>query len=77
MLSFFHPRANLMLTNSIRRVPDPDGMRTEIEYASRGGHLGHEFIGQYLTRKNTREYVNLLSIQFILYWMDLPGRIEG
>ena len=73
MLSFFHPRANLMLTNSIRRVPDPDGMRTEIECAKCGGHLGHEFRGELLTRKNTRECVNSLSLRFIPEEKDLPN----
>jgi peptide-methionine (R)-S-oxide reductase len=63
--------------NSIRRVPDPDGMRTEIECVNCGGHLGHEFIGENLTRKNTRECVNSLSILFIPEGRELPKRIEG
>ena len=29
--------------HALKRVPDPDGLRTEIECANRGGHLGHEF----------------------------------
>jgi peptide-methionine (R)-S-oxide reductase len=51
--------------NSIKRVPDPDGMRTEIQCAKCGAHLGHEFIGEHLTSKNTRECVNSLSIRFV------------
>ncbi len=51
--------------NAIRRVPDPDGMRTEIECKNCGAHLGHEFIGEGLTYKNTRDCVNSLSIRFI------------
>lgn len=57
--------------NAIRRVPDLDGIRTEIECAKCGGHLGHEFVGEHLTAKNTRECVNSLSIRFI------PSEAEG
>ena len=57
-------------------MPDPDRMRTETEYANCGGHLGHEFVGEFLTRKNTRECVNSLSIKFIPEGTDLPNQIE-
>ncbi|MGB0028804.1 MAG: methionine-R-sulfoxide reductase [Nitrososphaeraceae archaeon] len=62
--------------NSIRRVPDPDGTRTEIECTSCAGHLGHEFVGELLTQKNTRECVNSLSIRFIPKGKELPRQIE-
>jgi len=58
--------------NAITRIPDPDGIRTEIECTNCGVHLGHEFVGEGLTGKNTRECVNSLSIRFIPRDRELP-----
>ncbi|MFL6309577.1 MAG: methionine-R-sulfoxide reductase [Nitrososphaera sp.] len=62
--------------NAIKRVSDPDGMRTEIECKNCGAHLGHEFIGEGLTYKNTRNCVNSLSIHFIPNHEELPKIIN-
>lgn len=51
--------------NAIIRIPDPDGVRTEIECANCKAHLGHVFEGEHMTDKDTRHCVNSLSIRFI------------
>ncbi len=64
------------LPNAIERIPDPDGMRIEIQCANCDAHLGHEFVGEYLTDKNTRECINSLSIRFIPEEKELPKTIH-
>lgn len=50
---------------AVKENPDPDGLRTEIQCAKCGGHLGHVFKGEGFTPKETRECVNSLSIKFV------------
>jgi len=63
------------IKGTVTRVPDIDGSRIEIVCTNCKGHLGHVFLGERFTDKNSRHCVNSISMKFIPEGKPLPPKI--
>ena len=59
------PAFDKEVQGAVKHLPDPDGMRIEVECANCGGHLGHVFMGEGFTATNARHCINSVSMKFV------------
>ncbi len=59
------PAFDKEVPGAVKHLPDPDGMRIEVECANCGGHLGHVFMGEGFTSTNARHCIKSISMKFV------------
>jgi methionine-R-sulfoxide reductase len=64
------------LKDAVTRISDADGRRTEIVCSNCQGHLGHVFLDEGFTAKDTRHCVNSISMVFVANPKKLPVVIK-